>query len=155
MVSIFYCLIANDTSYSTIVDVSFAEGNFHSVAQRLLPKIPKDNSSSYSYESEYIFHCHDSDGIILMCMTTQQFSHRKAYALLFELKDRFLQRFGTEGKYGIGESGRDFAEEMRDRIGFYSSEHSDNLSQSRANINRTRDIMIKNLDLVLERGEMG
>ena len=88
-----------------------------------------------------------------MCMTTQAFSHRKAYALLFELKDRFLQRFGSEGKYGIGEAGRDFAEEMKDRMAFYSSEHSDNLSQSRANINRTRDIMIKNLDLVLERGE--
>lgn len=50
MASILYSLITNDQSPSPLAEVALAEGNFPVIAQKLIPKIPKENSVSYSYQ---------------------------------------------------------------------------------------------------------
>ena len=96
MASIIYCLIANESSTTPLVEVSMAEGNFPQIAVKLLGKIKPNTSISYSYENKYMFHHHNELGFTYLCMTDAGFPNRTAYAFLFDIKDRFHERFGEE-----------------------------------------------------------
>lgn len=153
MSAIIYFLIANNSSTAPIVEVTLAEGNFQVIAQKLLRKLPRDTSTSYSYENKYMFHSHNSEGITLMCMTVYSFSNRKAYALIFDVKDKFIHQFGAQVSATIAYGAQSFAEVIKERMRYYSSESSDKIAESQANLDRTREILIENVNKLLERGE--
>ena len=130
MASIIYAVIASDSNPTPLAEVSLAEGNFGMLALKLLTKIRKDNSASYVYENKYIFHYNNQNDVTFLCMTDAAFHNRTAYAFLFDIKEKFFEKFGTNVKNlpGYG-ANREFSELM------------------------TKDIMIENIDKVLARGE--
>jgi vesicle-associated membrane protein 7 len=155
MASIIYCLIANEISPTPLVEVSMAGGNFPQIAVKLLSKIKPNTSISYSYEDKYMFHHHNESGFTYLCMTDTGFSNRTAYAFLFDIKDRFTRKYGDEALRGIGFGvNKDFTEELKDRINYFNTDpNADKLKASRQTIEKTKDVMIENIDKILERGE--
>lgn len=89
-----------------------------------------------------------------MCMTDAGFATHTAYAFLFDVKERFQRKYGDSGKQGIGLGASEFEAEMKDRMEFFNTDPSaDRIRAARANIDKTREIMIENIDKVLARGE--
>jgi vesicle-associated membrane protein 7 len=133
-----------------------AEGNFGMLALKILAKIEKNSSASYAYEKKYIFHCNNENEVTFLCMTDAAFHNRTAYAYLFDIKDKFFEKYGSSGRSlsGFG-ANREFSELMKSKMSFYNSDQggTDKLKTVRENIERTKDIMIENIDKVLARGE--
>ena len=87
-------------------------------------------------------------------MTDAGFATHTAYAFLFDVKDRFFQKFGDSGKQAIGLSASSFENELRSRMEYFNTDpNADRIRAARANIDKTREIMIENIDKVLARGE--
>mmetsp|Transcript_18667 Transcript_18667/g.33756 ORF Transcript_18667/g.33756 Transcript_18667/m.33756 type:complete len:220 (+) Transcript_18667:685-1344(+) len=153
MSTILYAIVAKDQS--PLAEVALAQGNFQTMAMKLLTKVRPDTSVSYSYENQYIFHYHNERNITFLCMTDAGFAKRSAYEFLFDVRDRFFTKYGVESKTLLPHSiEREFADEMKGRIHYYNSDpSSDRIRTVKANIDRTKDIMIENIDKVLARGE--
>lgn len=155
MAQIIYALVANDGSTTPLAEVALAGGNFSVIAVKILGKIRQNASVSYSYENKYMFHYHNDQGFTFLCMTDAGFTNRTAYNFLFDIKDRFFQKYGAEAASAIGLSAnREFADTIKNRMHYYNTDPSaDKLKTVRANIDKTKDIMIENIDKVLARGE--
>jgi vesicle-associated membrane protein 7 len=156
MASIIYSVIALDNNPTPLAEASLAEGNFNMLALKLLTKIKKNTSASYVYENKYIFHYNNENEVTFLCMTDAAFHNRTAYAYLFDIKDKFFDKYGTSASSlpGYG-ANREFADIMKGKMQFYNSDQgsTDKLKTVRENIERTKDIMIENIDKVLARGE--
>ncbi|CAG9326729.1 unnamed protein product [Blepharisma stoltei] len=155
MASIIYTLVASDDSTTPLAEVAVAEGNFQLLALKLLAKVKRNSSASYAYENKYMFHYHNENGFTFLCMADAGFSNRTAYLFLFDVKDRFYEKFGDKARNAIGFSAnKEFSEIMKQRINYFNSDPSaDKLKTARGNIEKTKDIMIENIDKVLARGE--
>ena len=155
MASIIYSVIASDNSSTPLAEVSQAEGNFNLVAQKILKKIRIGSSASYVYENKYIFHYNNENGITFLCMTDSAFNNRTAYTFLFDLKDRFFEKYGNSLSNLTGYSiNREFGETIRNRMNFFNNEtDSEKINAVKKNIGQTMDIMKENLDKILDRGE--
>ena len=155
MSSIIYCVIAGDSSSVPLAEMAMAEGNFDLIAQKILQKIKKGTSASYVYENKYIFHYNNENGFTFLCMTDSSFSNRTAYAFLFDIKDRFFEKYGNARGNLAGYSiNREFADVIKSRMSFYNSDmDSDKINQVKKNIGQTMDIMRENIDKILDRGE--
>ena len=156
MASIIYSVIASDTNPTPIVEVSLAEGNFNLLALKLLSKVKKNSSASYVYENKYIFHYNNENDITFLCMTDASFHNRTAYAFLFDIKEKFFEKYGVNAKNmgGYG-ANREFGEHLKSKMNFYNNDQggTDKLKTVRENIEKTKNIMIENIDKVLARGE--
>ena len=156
MASIIYSLIASDSNSTPLAEASLAEGNFNMLALKLLSKVKKNASASYVYENKYIFHYNNDNEFTFLCMTDAAFHNRTAYAFLFDIKDRFFEKYGENAKAlaGYG-ANREFSEILKGKMSFYNNDQGspDKLKIVRENIDRTKDIMIENIDKVLARGE--
>lgn len=155
MESIIYTVIASDSNPTPLCEVSSAEGNFNLIAQKILQKIRKGSSASYVYENKYIFHYNNENSFTFLCMTDAAFNNRTAYTFLFDIKDRFFEKYGNSlsnlKAYSIN---REFGEIVKTRMNFFSNEtDSDKINAVKKNIGQTMDIMKENLDKILDRGE--
>lgn len=155
MASIIYALVANNGSNTPLAEIALAEGNFQLMALKLLAKVEKGASKSFTYENKYTFHYHNDNGFTFLCMTDAGLQNRTAYAFLFDVKDRFFDRYGPEAKEAIGLSAnREFGEVLRTRMQYYNNDPTaDKLRTVKSNLEKTKDIMIENIDKVLARGE--
>jgi vesicle-associated membrane protein 7 len=155
MASIIYCVIASDSPLTPLAEVATAEGNFNVVCQKILQKIRIGSSASYVYENKYIFHYNNENGFTFLCMTDSAFNNRTAYTFLFDIKDRFFEKYGNNLSDLKGYSiNREFAEIIRSRITFFNNETDyEKISAVKKNIGVTMDIMKENLEKILDRGE--
>ena len=156
MASIIYALIASDSNTTPLVEASLAEGNFSMLALKLLSKLKKNTSASYVYENKYIFHYNNDSEVTFLCMTDAAFNNRTAYAFLFEIKEKFFEKYGDGARNmpGYG-ANKDFSYFLKGKMHFYNSDQggNDKIKMVRENIEKTKDIMIENIDKVLARGE--
>ena len=155
MASIIYSVIAGDSNSTPLAEVAMAEGNFNLVAQKILQKIRRGTSASYVYENKYIFHYNNENGFTFLCMTDSAFNNRTAYTFLFDIKDRFFEKYGNNlGSLSGYSINRDFSETIRSRMSFFNTEtDSEKINAVKKNIGITMDIMKENLDKILDRGE--
>jgi vesicle-associated membrane protein 7 len=153
MSSLIYTLIAN--KLSPLAEVALAEGNFQLMALKLLAKTLPDTSVAYSYENKYVFHYHNEQSITFLCLSDAGYSKRMAYEFLYDIRDRFFTTFGATVREAIAYSAdKEFKDELKGRMMYYNSDTSaDRLRAARVNIDRTKDVMIENIDKVLARGE--
>jgi vesicle-associated membrane protein 7 len=155
MASIIYALVANDESFTPLAEVALAEGNFQLMAVKLLTKVEKNASRSFTYENKFTFHYHNQNGFTFLCMTDAGLANRTAYEFLFDINEKFFESYGAEARGAIGLSAnREFGEVMKSRMEFFNTDpNADKLKAVRSNIEKTKDIMIENIDRVLARGE--
>ncbi|KAI8351332.1 synaptobrevin domain-containing protein [Mortierella sp. GBAus27b] len=152
--SIIYALIARGTVILT--EYTSSSGNFTTVTEAILEKIPPNNSKlTYVYD-RYLFHYICEDGLTYMCMTDDSFGRRIPFAFLQDIKQKFLDQYGQERAlsslvpYSMNEFSRTIAKQME----YYSTNPNvDKIRQVQGEIEQVKDVMVHNIERVLERGE--
>eukprot|EP00808_Paulinella_micropora_P031456 g62300.t1 len=152
--SIIYALITRGTQVLAEYTSSGLTGNFSTVTRVLLKKIPdQDGKLSYIYD-KFVFHYMVSDGLTYLCMADQQFPRLVAFQFLEDIRTRFKATYGDRGKTAIAFAfNSDFQRVLQQQMERYNSMKTDKVQKVREEINQVKDVMIKNIDKVLERGE--
>jgi len=152
--AIIYALVTRATHVLAEYTSSGLTGNFSTVTRVLLTKIPKnDEKMSYQYDN-YIFHYMVSDSLTYLCMTDREFSRSVAFAFLDDIQSRFIATYGDRGKTAIAFAfNADFQRVLQTQMDKYNVARDDKVAKVREEINAVKDVMIKNIDKVLERGE--
>lgn len=134
-------------------------GNFPTITRVLLDKIPNhDGKMTYQYDS-YNFHYIVENGICYLCMSDEINKHRIPFALLNDMKDRFITLYGIEQPlHAIAFSyNEEFSTTIEERMNYYNTTPNagpiDNISMVKNQIEDVKDVMITNIERILERGE--
>eukprot|EP00298_Acanthocystis_sp_HF-20_P000278 c10339_g1_i1.p1 GENE.c10339_g1_i1~~c10339_g1_i1.p1 ORF type:complete len:225 (-),score=53.32 c10339_g1_i1:113-766(-) len=150
---IIYALVARRTT--VLAEFTSATGNFTTITRRILEKIPAQNERmSYTYD-QHLFHYIVEDSLTYLCMSDEAFSRRIVFSFLEDVRNRFKATYGDRSKtalaYGMND---DFSKVLRSRMDFYSNDPSaDKVNQVREEIGEVKNIMVKNIEKVLDRGE--
>ncbi|KAJ3056226.1 Vesicle-associated membrane protein [Rhizophlyctis rosea] len=129
-------------------------GNFTTVTQHILEKIPEgDSKMTYVYD-RYLFHYVQRDGIIYLCLADDTFGRRVPFAFLEDIARRFENHYGERAHSAIAYGLNEFSKTIAQLMEFYSSNPgSDKLRQVQGEIDQVKDVMVHNIEKVLERGE--
>lgn len=151
---IVYALVSRQKT--VLAEYTATAGNFPTVTRMLLAKIPvNDGKMTYVYD-DYVFHYVVESGICYLCMSDEKNKHRGPYALLTDVKNEFLARYGLEGalKAIAFSFNEEFSEVLKERMKFYNEGGEiDNIDSLKNQIDEVKDGMIQNIETVLERGE--
>ncbi|KAF9383214.1 hypothetical protein CPB97_006650 [Podila verticillata] len=152
--SIIYALVARGTII--LAEYTNSSGNFTTVTEAILEKIPPNNSKlTYVYD-RYLFHYICEDGLTYMCMADDTFGRRIPFAFLQDMKERFLAQYSRERAlsalvpYGMNEFSKTIAKQMEY---FSTNPNADRIKQVQGEIEQVKDVMVHNIERVLERGE--
>ncbi|KAF9392136.1 hypothetical protein BGX21_011094 [Mortierella sp. AD011] len=152
--SIIYALIARGNVILT--EYTSSSGNFTTVTEAILEKIPPNNSKlTYVYD-RYLFHYICEDGLTYMCMADDSFGRRIPFAFLQDIKEKFLAQYGREQAleslvpYSMNEFSKTIAKQME----YFSTDpDADRIKHVQGEIEQVKDVMVQNIERVLERGE--
>jgi len=150
---IIYSLVARGST--VLAEFTNTTGNFTTVTQSILDKIPATNSKmSYVYD-RYLFHYIAENGLVFMCMADEDFGRRVPFAFLEDVKNRFKSAYGDRGRtamaYGMNE---EFSRVLSRQMDYYSNNPgADRINEVRGEIAAVKDVMVHNIEKVLERGE--
>ncbi|KAI7828870.1 vesicle-associated membrane protein [Gamsiella multidivaricata] len=164
--SIIYALVARGSVILT--EYTNSSGNFTTVTEAILEKIPPNNSKlTYVYD-RYLFHYICEDGLTYMCMADDSFGRRIPFAFLQDIKEKFLAQYGRERAlesvvpYAMNEFSKTIAKQMEY---FSTNPNADRIKQVQGEIEQVKDVMVQNIGMtkvlnptstserVLERGE--
>uniref|UniRef100_A0A665WM06 AP-3 complex subunit delta-1 n=1 Tax=Echeneis naucrates TaxID=173247 RepID=A0A665WM06_ECHNA len=108
-----------------------------------------------SRSSHYLFHyiCHDR--IIYLCITDDDFERSRAFSFLSEVKKRFQTTYGSRAQTALPYA---MNSEFSSTLGAQMKHHSDprgsdRLAESQLQVDDLKGIMVRNIDLVAQRGE--
>lgn len=151
---IFYTLIARGKNV-VLAEYTARTGNFATVTRVLLGKIgPEDAKMSYAYDN-YTFHYMVDDGITYLCLADEQQKRRIPFLFLQDVKERFVSQYGDRIKTAISFAmNSEFSRVLSDRMEFFNENpNADSFGKVRGQLNDVKDVMVKNIESVLQRGE--
>lgn len=150
---ILYSVIARSTT--VLAKYASCAGNFAEVTETIMAKIPPDNSKMTYSHGSYLFHYICENRIIYMCITDDEFERSRAFLYLNEVKRRFQTTYGSRADTAIAYSmNNEFAQVMAREMKHYSdSREVDTISRVHGELEEVKDIMVKNIDNIAERGE--
>lgn len=130
-------------------------GNFAEVTEQIIPRIKLDDHKLTYSHGNYLIHYICENRIIYMCITDDGFERSRAFLFLTEIKKKFIQTYGltvaTAIAYAMNtEFSRTLANEMKH---FSESRDVDAISQVHGQIDELKDIMVKNIENITNRGE--
>jgi len=144
-------------SRATTVLAKYAEcvGNFAEVTEEIISKLPLVNDKlTYSY-GDYRIHYICDNKIIYMCITDEDFERTRAFLFLSDIKQKFIQTYGLQVATAIAYAmNTEFSKVLAQQMVFFSqSREIDKISRVHGQIDELKDIMIKNIDSLRDRGE--
>ncbi|RKO93578.1 hypothetical protein BDK51DRAFT_31536 [Blyttiomyces helicus] len=103
-------------------------GNFTTVTQHILEKIPEgDSKMTYVYD-RYLFHYIQRNNIIYLCLADDTFGRRIPFTFLEDMSRRFEGLYGERAQtaiaYGLNEYSKTIAEQMDRHVAEYDIENS-------------------------------
>ncbi|KAF9559998.1 Vesicle-associated membrane protein [Mortierella alpina] len=152
--SIIYALVARGSLI--LAEYTNSSGNFTTVTEAILEKIPPNNSKMTYVYDRYLFHYICEDGLTYMCMADDSFDRRIPFAFLQDVKQKFLEQYGRERAlesllpYSMNEFSKTLAAQMEY---FSTNPNADRIKQVKGEIEQVKDVMVQNIERVLERGE--
>jgi len=154
---IYSCIARLSTSPIILCEHSNASGNFISVSRHLLAKLPSGQSDSekmsYSYERHF-FHYMRVGDLVILALADGNFPRRIAFAFLKDIHDRFKDEYGGNWQTGMAFEFNEFSRVLSRQAEFFShDERADKLSAMKVKLDETKDIMVRNIDSLLDRGE--
>ncbi|KDE04271.1 vesicle-associated membrane protein 7 [Microbotryum lychnidis-dioicae p1A1 Lamole] len=154
--SLLHALIARDTVVLVEHDhAPHTPNNYAQATQTILSKIPP-NDSKLTYAAEnLLIHYHKANGIVAMVVAQDSAGRRMPFAFLADLFKHFHQKFTYEQ---IGDAPafgcNSFENDMSKLMTFYEeTPPNDPIKAAQAELAGVKDIMVRNIDAVLSRGE--
>ncbi|XP_041729939.1 vesicle-associated membrane protein 7 isoform X2 [Coregonus clupeaformis] len=119
-------------------------GNFLEVTEQILAKIPSENNKlTYSHGR-----------IIYLCITDDDFERSRAFSFLGEVKKRFQTTYGSRAQTALPYAmNSEFSSTLMAQMKHHSSPPSDRLTETQMQVDDLKGIMVRNIDLVAQRGE--
>ena len=145
-----YCCVAiSGTVASEYVGLS---GNFSAVArQRIVPNVSKLAKEKISLESEKVlFHVTSLSDLIVVCAADQDYPRHLAFTFLEDIRRQFCQQFPEPRNPA---QCTNFNKLMKDRVQYFNSPEADKLRKLQSQLDEVKDVMVRNIETVLERGE--
>eukprot|EP00357_Protocruzia_adherens_P024296 CAMPEP_0115010066 /NCGR_PEP_ID=MMETSP0216-20121206/23059_1 /TAXON_ID=223996 /ORGANISM="Protocruzia adherens, Strain Boccale" /LENGTH=184 /DNA_ID=CAMNT_0002378139 /DNA_START=62 /DNA_END=613 /DNA_ORIENTATION=- len=151
--AIIYAVIAKDLD-TVLTEYSAASGNFPQITRTILKRIEPNARFSYNYSTDYCFHYNNEDGMTYMCLTDEDFPKRMAFSYLEDIKEKFLDTYGSIVSDAIAFQMNDFNLTLHSRMDYYNTDpRADKITQVRANVDNVKGMMIESVEKILQRGE--
>lgn len=148
---ILYSLIARGST--VLSEHTTSGGNFPTITRVLLNKIKdEDGRMSYIYDS-YMFHYIVENHITYLCMSDDSSKTRIAFTFLEDIMKQFQSTFGTRAMTAIAFSLSSFNSVLQKRMDYFNSNENDTMSAIHTKIEDVKQVMVKNIDMIMERGE--
>ncbi|XP_034475887.1 vesicle-associated membrane protein 7 [Drosophila innubila] len=150
---ILYSVIARGTT----VLAKFADcvGNFAEVTEQIVGKIGVHNHKMTYTHGDYLIHYTCENKLIYMCITDNEFERSRAFLFLADIKKKFIQTFGLQVATAIAYAmNTEFSKVLGQQMVYFSqSPEVDTISRVHGQIDELKDIMVKNIDTIRDRGE--
>ncbi|EDQ89266.1 uncharacterized protein MONBRDRAFT_37114 [Monosiga brevicollis MX1] len=151
MSALIYALVARDNTI--LAEFTENSGNFTTVTQSILDKIPNsDQRRTYVYD-RYLFHYVREDGIVYLCLADESFGRRAPFAFLAQIMKDF-KPYKSASKSSIAYAlNREFAPVLKRQMAAFNKGSDDALDRARGEIEGVKHVMVENIEKVLQRGE--
>jgi len=152
---ILYCVISRQNTI--LAKYASCVGNFSEISDLVISKIPTgDGKMTYSH-GDYLYHYISDNNIIYLCITENGFSRGDAFQFLEKVHSKFNKKFGTRAQtasaYSLNtEFSLVICEEMK-KFNNPEQNNPDKISTLREEVDQVKDIMVRNIDELVERGE--
>ncbi|KAI9003696.1 Longin-like domain-containing protein [Gaertneriomyces semiglobifer] len=149
---IIYALVARDAV--VLAEYATTTGNFTTVTQHILERLPEgDSKMTYVYD-QYLFHYVCRSGITYLCLADDSFGRRVPFAFLEDIAHKFEKQYGERAQNAIAYGLNEFSKVLAQQMEYFSnSPDVDRFRSVQGEIDQVRDVMISNIERVLERGE--
>ncbi|KAF5833666.1 R-SNARE protein, VAMP71-family [Dunaliella salina] len=149
-----YVLIARGPVVQAEAWSSGVGGNANLVALKIAEKLGQEDTRVSYTQDRHMFHCLVRDGLTFLVMAEESFGRRIPFALLEDVKNRFLASYGAAREAVAYEYQTEFAPVLAERMQFYGTNpQADTLNRVKGDLVEVKHIMIENIEKVLERGE--
>ncbi|KAK9393490.1 vesicle-associated membrane protein 7 [Crotalus adamanteus] len=130
-------------------------GNFLEVTEQILAKIPSENNKLTYSHGNYLFHYICQDRIIYLCITDDNFERSRAFTFLNEIKKRFQTTYGSRAQTALPYAmNSEFSSVLAAQLKYHSENKGpDQMVETQAQVDELKGIMVRNIDLVAQRGE--
>ncbi|XP_018800250.1 PREDICTED: vesicle-associated membrane protein 7 [Bactrocera latifrons] len=144
-------------SRGSTVLAKYAEcvGNFAEVTEQIISKIAMENHKLTYSHGEYLIHYICENRIIYMCITDNEFDRTRAFLFLADIKQKFIHTYGLQVATAIAYAmNTEFSKVLAEQMTHFSqSREVDMISRVHGQIDELKDIMVKNIDSLRDRGE--
>uniref|UniRef100_A0A1A9ZHY5 Vesicle-associated membrane protein 7 n=1 Tax=Glossina pallidipes TaxID=7398 RepID=A0A1A9ZHY5_GLOPL len=144
-------------SRGTTVLAKYAEcvGNFAEVTDQIISKITLENHKLTYSHGDYLIHYVCENKLIYMCITDDEFERARAFLFLTDIKQKFIQTYGLQVATALAFAmNTEFSKTLANQMNFFSqSREIDAISKVHGQIDELKDIMVKNIDNLRDRGE--
>eukprot|EP00730_Choanoeca_flexa_P008320 TRINITY_DN12475_c0_g9_i2.p1 TRINITY_DN12475_c0_g9~~TRINITY_DN12475_c0_g9_i2.p1 ORF type:complete len:253 (+),score=47.67 TRINITY_DN12475_c0_g9_i2:41-760(+) len=150
--ALIYSLVARGNTI--LAEYTDSSGNFTTVTQNILDKIPsRDQKCTYVYD-QYLFHYIREEGIVYLCLADEGFGRRIPFAFLAQIsKDFSPYKNGAHKAIAYGYN-REFSPVLQRQMAAYSKNGgADPLAKARGEVDAVKNVMVENIQKVLQRGE--
>jgi vesicle-associated membrane protein 7 len=150
---ILYSVIARGNT--VLARFASCTGNFAEVAEQILKNITPENAKLTYTHASYLFHYVCEDGIVYLCITDDDFQRSTAFAFLDDVKTRFVKQYGTRAQTALPFAmDSEFSRVLSSRMKYFSEgRRGDQVTKVQDQLDELKGIMVKNIDLVANRGE--
>ena len=151
--TILYALVSRGKT--VLAEYTDASGNFQTITRVLLGKIPEneDGKMSYVYD-QHVFHYIVENRVIYLCMCDEINKRRVPFSFLDDVKQRFDGIYGEQAHTAIAFAfNAEFSPVLMERMGHFNNPSSDAFEQVNNKLHDVKEVMVKNVEMVLERGE--
>ncbi|XP_058063454.1 vesicle-associated membrane protein 7 [Anopheles bellator] len=130
-------------------------GNFTEVTEQVIARVESQNHKLTYLHGNYLIHYIWENQLIYMCITDDTFERSRAFLFLQEIKQQFNMKYGltvaTAIEYAMN---TEFSRTLASLMQRYSEgNHNDAIGRVNDQIGELRDIMVKNIEHVTNRGE--
>ena len=154
---IVYAFVATFSSRSILAEYSCASGGNH---RTVVPMIVKrldevEGKARIAYDDNFTFNYICADGLYYMAMCDTSDSTRIPFAFLESMKAEFLKRFPSKEATMANSYTYDkaFSKNIRTLMESFNSGKEDNYNIVQSKLHEVKDVMTKNIESVLQRGE--
>uniref|UniRef100_A0A1I8Q9P8 Vesicle-associated membrane protein 7 n=1 Tax=Stomoxys calcitrans TaxID=35570 RepID=A0A1I8Q9P8_STOCA len=130
-------------------------GNFAEVTDQIISKITLDNHKLTYSHGDYLIHYVCENKLIYMCITDSEFERARAFLFLSDIKQKFIHTYGLQVATAIAYAmNTEFSKVLAQQMTFFSqSLEVDAISRVHGQIDELKDIVVKNIDNLRDRGE--
>ncbi|XP_041051505.1 vesicle-associated membrane protein 7 isoform X2 [Carcharodon carcharias] len=151
--AILFAVVARGTTI--LAKNAWCGGNFLEVTEQILSKIPSENNKLTYSHGNYLFHYICQERIIYLCITDDDFERSRAFTFLNEIKRRFQTTYGSRAQTALPYAmNSEFSSVLAAQMKYLSeNRNSERISETQAQVDELKGIMVRNIDLVAQRGE--
>jgi len=161
--SLIHALVADAESSTILVECSTGSKDFSNAVQKILNKIPPNNSKLTYVWEQYLFHYVSESGVVYLVMADDSIGRRIPFAFLSRVME-LIPTSAATGSSSSSSSGPshhslqlEYEAKLQSLLDEFNQDptraSNDALTNAQNELNQVKDIMVHNVEQILSRGE--